>query len=155
MAPVLTYKDAGGFIGASDTPHSRNPGIRRCGFSETRWLHSQKKRAGHPYGDGECRPCLFPAARLASYKTENKAHSPNTAPQTGTAVPIESLTAAGKIAQAILALCAGPMSFISARSKKRATIVWSNLPAAVRLLIGTVVPVCGAVLGLWALLSVL
>ena len=38
---------------------------------------------------------------------------------------------------------------------QRATIVWSNLPAAVRLLIGTVVPVCGAVLGLWALLSVL
>ena len=41
------------------------------------------------------------------------------------------------------------------RPAQRATIVWSNLPAAVRLLIGTVVPVCGAVLGLWALLSVL
>jgi hypothetical protein len=38
---------------------------------------------------------------------------------------------------------------------QRATIAWANLPTAVRLLIGTVVPVCGAVLGLWALLSVL
>ncbi|HVF01178.1 MAG TPA: PGPGW domain-containing protein [Rubrobacteraceae bacterium] len=38
---------------------------------------------------------------------------------------------------------------------QRAKIVWANLPAAVRLLIGTVVPVCGALLGLWALLSVL
>ena len=38
---------------------------------------------------------------------------------------------------------------------RRAKIVWANLPTAVRLLIGTVVPVCGAVLGLWALLSVL
>ena len=38
---------------------------------------------------------------------------------------------------------------------QRAKIAWANLPVAVRLLIGTVVPVCGAVLGLWALLSVL
>jgi len=38
---------------------------------------------------------------------------------------------------------------------QRAKIAWANLPTAVRLLIGTVVPVCGAVLGLWALLSVL
>ena len=38
---------------------------------------------------------------------------------------------------------------------RRAKIVWANLPTAVRLLICTVVPVCGAVLGLWALLSVL
>jgi len=38
---------------------------------------------------------------------------------------------------------------------QRAKVVWANLPAAVRLLIGIVVPVCGAVLGLWALLSVL
>jgi hypothetical protein len=37
----------------------------------------------------------------------------------------------------------------------RAKIVWANLPAAVRLLIGTGVPVCGTVLGLWALVSVL
>ena len=32
------------------------------GVSETRWLHSQKKRAEHPCGDDECRPFLFPAA---------------------------------------------------------------------------------------------
>ncbi len=38
---------------------------------------------------------------------------------------------------------------------QRTKIVWANLPAAVRLLIGAVVPVCGALLGLWALLSVL
>ena len=38
---------------------------------------------------------------------------------------------------------------------QRAKIAWANLPTAVRLLIGTIVPVCGAVLGLWALLSVL
>ncbi len=38
---------------------------------------------------------------------------------------------------------------------QRAKIAWTNLPAAVRILIGTVVPVCGAVLGLWALLTVL
>ena len=41
------------------------------------------------------------------------------------------------------------------RPARRAKIVWANLPTAVRLLIGTVVPVCCAVLGLWALLSVL
>jgi len=38
---------------------------------------------------------------------------------------------------------------------QRAKIAWANLPAAVRLSIGIVVPVCGAVFGLWALLSVL
>ncbi len=38
---------------------------------------------------------------------------------------------------------------------RRAKVVWASLPAAARLLIGTVVPVCGAVLGVWALLSVL
>ncbi len=38
---------------------------------------------------------------------------------------------------------------------KRAKIVWATLPAAVRLPIGVAVPLCGAVLGLWALLSVL
>ena len=79
-------------------------------------------RKGHPCGDGECHPFLFPAVGLASYKTDNKAHSPNTAPQTGTTVPIESLTAAGNFAQAILVRCAGPLSFISVRSKKRAKI---------------------------------
>jgi hypothetical protein len=36
---------------------------------------------------------------------------------------------------------------------RRAKVVWASLPAATRLLIGTVVPVCGAVFGLWALLS--
>lgn len=38
---------------------------------------------------------------------------------------------------------------------RRARAVWTSVPAAVRLLIGVVVPVCGAALGLWALLSVL
>ena len=33
-------------------------------------------------------------------------------------------------------------------------VVWASLPADIRLLIGIVVPVCGAILGLWALLSV-
>lgn len=37
---------------------------------------------------------------------------------------------------------------------RRAKVVWASLPAATRLLIAIVVPVCGAVLGLWALLSV-
>ncbi len=37
---------------------------------------------------------------------------------------------------------------------RRAKVVWASLPANIRLLIGIVVPVCGAVLGLWALLSV-
>jgi hypothetical protein len=41
------------------------------------------------------------------------------------------------------------------RPARRAKVVWARLPTAARLLIGTVVPVCGAVLGLWALLSVL
>jgi hypothetical protein len=36
---------------------------------------------------------------------------------------------------------------------RRAKVVWASLPAATRLLIGIVVPVCGAVFGLWALLS--
>ena len=38
---------------------------------------------------------------------------------------------------------------------RRTKIAWANLPTVVRLSIGTIVPVCGAVLGLWALLSVL
>ncbi len=41
------------------------------------------------------------------------------------------------------------------RPARRAKGVWAGLPAATRLLISIVVPVCGAVLGLWALLSVL
>src|SRR5215218_2132892 len=36
---------------------------------------------------------------------------------------------------------------------RQAKVVWASLPAPTRLLIGIVVPVCGAVLGLWALLS--
>ena len=38
---------------------------------------------------------------------------------------------------------------------RRAKVVWAGLPAAMRLLIGIVVPVCGTVLGLWAMLSIL
>lgn len=37
---------------------------------------------------------------------------------------------------------------------RRAKVVWASLPAAIRLLIGIVVPVCGTVFGIWALLSV-
>ena len=37
---------------------------------------------------------------------------------------------------------------------RRAKEVWASLPANIRLLIGIVVPVCGVVLGLWALLTV-
>ena len=37
---------------------------------------------------------------------------------------------------------------------RRAGAVWASVPAALRLLIGVIVPVCGAALGLWALLSV-
>ena len=37
---------------------------------------------------------------------------------------------------------------------RRAKVVWASLPAAVRLLIGIVVPVCGTVLGIWGLLAV-
>jgi hypothetical protein len=37
---------------------------------------------------------------------------------------------------------------------RRAKIVWTSLPATIRLLIGIAIPICGAVLGLWALLSV-
>jgi hypothetical protein len=37
---------------------------------------------------------------------------------------------------------------------RRAKAVWVSLPTAIRLLIGIVVPVCGTVLGIWALLSV-
>jgi Putative transmembrane protein (PGPGW) len=36
---------------------------------------------------------------------------------------------------------------------RQAKVVWASLPAPTRLLIGIVVPVCGAVFGLWALLS--
>ena len=38
---------------------------------------------------------------------------------------------------------------------RRARAVWSSVPAAVRILIGVIVPVCGAALGLWALLAIL
>jgi hypothetical protein len=37
---------------------------------------------------------------------------------------------------------------------RRAKVVWKSLPAVIRLLISIAIPVCGAVLGLWALLSV-
>jgi len=37
---------------------------------------------------------------------------------------------------------------------RRAKVVWTRLPTAIRLLIDIAIPVCGAVLGLWALLSV-
>jgi hypothetical protein len=40
------------------------------------------------------------------------------------------------------------------RPVRRAKVVWVSLPTAIRRLIGIVVPVCGAVLGTWALLSV-
>ena len=36
---------------------------------------------------------------------------------------------------------------------RQAKVVWARLPAHTRLLIGILVPVCGTVLGLWALLS--
>ncbi len=36
---------------------------------------------------------------------------------------------------------------------RRAKFVWASLPAEMRLLISIVVPVCGDVLGLWALLT--
>jgi hypothetical protein len=38
---------------------------------------------------------------------------------------------------------------------RRARAVWASVPATLRLLIGIIVPVCGAVLGLRALLAVL
>ena len=38
---------------------------------------------------------------------------------------------------------------------RRARAVWASVPAPVRILIGIIVPVCGAALGSWALLSVL
>ena len=38
---------------------------------------------------------------------------------------------------------------------RRARAAWASVPAALRLLIGVIVPVCGAALGLWALVSVL
>lgn len=38
---------------------------------------------------------------------------------------------------------------------RRAKGVWVRLPAAVRMLASILIPVCGAALGLWALLSVL
>ena len=37
----------------------------------------------------------------------------------------------------------------------RAKGVWARSPAVVRILVGVVVPICGVVLGLWALLPVL
>lgn len=36
---------------------------------------------------------------------------------------------------------------------RRAKVVWTNLPTAIRLSLGVMVPICGAALGLWALLS--
>jgi hypothetical protein len=36
---------------------------------------------------------------------------------------------------------------------RRARAVWASVPAAARLLIGIIVPVCGAAFGLWVLLS--
>jgi hypothetical protein len=36
---------------------------------------------------------------------------------------------------------------------RQAKVVWASLPAPTRLLFGIVVPACGAVLGLWALLT--
>lgn len=41
------------------------------------------------------------------------------------------------------------------RPARRARAVWASVPAAVRILIGIIVLVCGAALGLWVLLSVL
>jgi hypothetical protein len=38
---------------------------------------------------------------------------------------------------------------------RRAKVVWTSFPAAIRLLLGIAIPVCGAVFGLWALFSVL
>ena len=38
---------------------------------------------------------------------------------------------------------------------RRAKGVWARSPSAVRILIGVVAPICGAALGLWALLPVL
>ncbi len=38
---------------------------------------------------------------------------------------------------------------------RRAKGVWVRLPAAVRILVGVAAPICGAVLGLWALLPIL
>ena len=41
------------------------------------------------------------------------------------------------------------------RPARRAKGVWARSPAVVRILVGVVVPICGVVLGLWALLPVL
>jgi hypothetical protein len=41
------------------------------------------------------------------------------------------------------------------RPVRRAKGVWVRSPAVVRILVGVVVPICGVVLGLWALLPVL
>src|SRR4028118_567536 len=38
---------------------------------------------------------------------------------------------------------------------RRARAVWASVPAAARILIGIIVPVCGAAFGLWVLLSAL
>ena len=38
---------------------------------------------------------------------------------------------------------------------RRARTVWASVPAAVRILVGIIVPVCGVAFGLWALLTVL
>ena len=99
---------------------NRTSGI--VGSRELEGFIARTKGPGILAGTSNAAPSCFPGARSASYKTDNRAHSPNTAPQTGTTVQIRSLTAVGKFAQTILALRAGPLSFISARSKKRATI---------------------------------
>ena len=41
------------------------------------------------------------------------------------------------------------------RPARRVKGVWARSPAVVRILVGVVVPICGVVLGLWALLPVL
>ena len=41
------------------------------------------------------------------------------------------------------------------RPARRAKGVWARLPAAVRILVRVTAPICGVVLGLWALLPVL
>src|SRR5918998_1272840 len=100
-------------------------GERHSGIPSSRELEgfiARRKGLGILAGTANAAPSYFLVLGRVSYKTDNRAHSPNTAPHTGTTVPIRSLTAVGKFAQTILALRAGPLSFNSARSKKRATI---------------------------------
>jgi len=108
-------------IAAKAFSENRASGI--VGSRELEGFIARRKGLGILAGTANAAPSYFLVlARSASYKTDNRAHSPNTAPHTGTIVPIRSLTAVGEFAQTILALRAGPLSFISARSKKRATI---------------------------------